>query len=81
MIFINLDSLNKVNALTKVCEKYDDLDTDIMYGRYIVNGCSVLGVSSLLGNIVRVCPNTDDEEIMNSMIKDLEEIGAWEQKQ
>ena len=80
MIFINLDSLDKVNYLTKVCEKYDDLDTDIMYGRYIVNGRSVLGISSLLGNIVKVCPNTNDEAIMNSIIKDLEEIGAWEQK-
>lgn len=80
MIFITLDSLDKVNALTKVCEKYNDIDTDVMHGRYIVNGCSVLGVSSLLGNIVKICPNTTDEETMNSIINDLEEIGAWEQK-
>lgn len=80
MVFITLDSLDKVNALTKVCEKYNDIDTDVMHGRYIVNGCSVLGVSSLLGNIVKVCPNTTDGTLMNSIIKDLEEIGAWEQK-
>ena len=80
MVFVTLDSLDVVNALVKVCEKYKDIDTDVLHGRYIVNGRSVLGVSSLLGNIVKVCPNTTDETIMNSIIKDLEEIGAWEQK-
>ena len=80
MVFVTLDSLEVVNALVKVCERYKDVDTDVMHGRYTVDGRSVLGVSSLLGNIVKVCPNTTDETIMNSMIKDLEEIGAWEQK-
>lgn len=80
MVFVTLDSLDKVNALVKVCERYKDVDTDIMHGRYTVDGRSVLGVSSLLGNIVKVCPNTTDECLMNSIIKDLEEIGAWDQK-
>ena len=48
MVFVTLDSLEVVNALVKVCEKYKDIDTDVLHGRYIVNGRSVLGVSSLL---------------------------------
>lgn len=79
MVFLTLDSLSKVNELVKVCEKYKDIDTDIVYGRYIVDGRSVLGVSSLLGNIVRICPNTDVPELMGDIVKDLEEIGAWKQ--
>lgn len=80
MVFMTLDSLDKVNALVKVCERYKEVDTDVMHGRYTVDGRSVLGVSSLLGNIVMVCPNTNDESMIHSIIKDLEEIGAWEQK-
>lgn len=80
MVFVTLDSLDKVNALVKVCERYKEVDTDVMHGRYTVDGRSVLGVSSLLGNIVKVCPNTTNKELMCSIIKDLEEIGAWNQK-
>lgn len=80
MVFITLDSLNKINELVKVCERYKEVDIDIMHGRYTVDGRSVLGTASLLGNIVKVCPNTNDESVMNSIINDLEKIGAWEQK-
>lgn len=79
MVFMTLDSLDKVNALVKVCERYKEVDTDVMHGRYTVDGRSVLGVSSLLGNIVKVCPNTTNKSIMNLIVKDLTEIGAWEQ--
>lgn len=80
MVFITLDSLEVVNALVKVCEKYKDVDTDIIHGIYAVDGRCVLGISSLLGNTVKVCPNTTDKTIMNSMIKELEEIGCFKEK-
>ena len=76
MILINLDSLDKVTQLTRVCEKYD-IDFDITYGRYIINGKSVLGVSSLIGNIVKIVPDTNDNLMLGYIIKDLKEIGAW----
>lgn len=78
MIFLNLDSLDKVSKLVKVCEKYD-IDMDIVYGRYIINGKSVLGVSSLMGNIVKINPITDDKLLLGYIVKDLEPIGAWVQ--
>ena len=50
MIFLNLDSLDKASNLTKVCEKYD-VDFDVLYGRYTIDGKSVLGVASLISPI------------------------------
>ena len=76
MILINLDSLEKVNNLVKICERYQ-ADFDIEYGRYVINGKSVLGVSSLLGNIVKVLPDTDDQLMLGYIVRDLKEIGAW----
>ena len=79
MVLINLDSLDVVTQLTRVCEKYE-IDIDIVYGRYVVNGKSVLGVSSLIGNIVKVEPNTDDSLLLEYLTRDLKEIGAWVEK-
>lgn len=79
MVFINLDTIEKAIKLTGVCEKYKSIDIDILYGRYIIDGRSILGVSSLLGNIIKIYPNTDDNEMIDSITKDLEKIGAWKE--
>ena len=76
MILINLDSLDRVTKLTRTCEKYE-IDIDIVYGRYVVNGKSVLGVSSLIGNIVKIEPSTEDKLLLEYLTRDLKEIGAW----
>lgn len=76
MIFLSLDSLDKVSKLTKVCESYE-VDFDVLYGRYTIDGKSVLGVSSLIGHIVKIVPNTDDILLLEYITKDLKEIGAW----
>ena len=78
MIFLNLDGLNKVEQLVKVCDKYE-IDVDVVYGRYTLNGKSVLGVSSLMGNIVKIVPATEDKLLLGYIVKDLKEIGAWVQ--
>lgn len=80
MVFLNLDSLDKVTKLVKVCEKYDSVDFDVIHGRYVINGKSVLGVSSLIGNIVKIETNTTDSLLITYIIKELEEIGAWQTK-
>ena len=77
MVLLNLDSLDKVSKLTKVCERYD-VDVDIIHGRYTINGKSVLGVSSLIGNIVKIIPDTEDNLMLGYITRDLKEIGAWE---
>ena len=78
MVFLNLDTLDKANKLVKICEKYD-IDFDVLYGRYIIDGKSVLGVTSLIGHIIKIIPNTNDILLLEYIIKDLEEIGAWVQ--
>lgn len=76
MIFINLDTIDVVNNLVKVCDRYNDIYIDIIHGRYTVNGKSILGVCSLMGNIVRIVPDTICEDILDNLTKDLIEIGA-----
>ena len=81
MIFIKLDNLETVNKLVNICTKYKEHTyIDVIYGRYTLDGCSVLGVASLIGNIVKIKPNTDDVLLLEYLCRDLEEIGAWTQK-
>ena len=80
MIFINLDSLETVNNLVKICDKYDKHYIDVAYGRYTVDGRSVLGVSSLMGKIVKIIPVTDDEILTKFIEKEVTEIGGWIEK-
>ena len=81
MIFIKLDSLETVNKFVNICTRYKEKTyVDVVYGRYTLDGCSVLGVSSLIGNIVKIIPSTDDALLLGYLRKDLEEIGAWVQK-
>lgn len=43
MLFLKLNALDDANKHCNICNKYKDkMDVDIKYGRYIVDGCSVL---------------------------------------
>ena len=47
MLNYNIDSVQSAEKLIRLCEKYhDDMDIDIMHGRAVVDGCSLLGVTS-----------------------------------
>ena len=61
--------------LIRLCEKYhDDMDIDIMHGRTVVDGCSLLGVTSLIGHFVTVKPNGKDENAVQRFADELERI-------
>lgn len=77
MIFICVDSLDTVCNIARVCNKYNKIDIDVIYGRYIADGKSVFSVCSYLGKIVKIVPITDDNLLINYIIRDLKEIGAW----
>lgn len=78
MIFLKLDSLETANGLSKVCDKYkEDMDVNIIYGRQIIDGRSVLGVVSLLGNIVKVEPITYCKNTIDEFYSEIEKIGAY----
>ncbi len=79
MIFIKLDSLETVTQLCKVSDKYKNkMDIDINFGRQTVDACSVLGVTSLMGNIVKVLLNSNDENLEKEYFNEIKQIGAYQ---
>lgn len=77
MLNYNLDSVQSAERLIRLCEKYRDdigLDIDIIHGRQTVDGCSLLGVTSLIGRFVTVVPNTTDKEMLQKFAEELERI-------
>ena len=78
MIMINLDCLETASKLVSMCEKYkDQMDIDVIYGRYIIDACSILSVTSLVGNIVKVQANCNDNSLINYLKNDIISIGGW----
>lgn len=75
MLSYNLDSFESAKKLIGLCEKYkDQMDIDVICGRYIIDACSVLGVHSLIGHIVSIEPQTDDENLKSEFGEELEKI-------
>ena len=75
MLSFNIDSKESAEKLIRLCEKYrDDTEVDVIYGRQTVDGCSLLGVMSLIGHFVTVKPQTDDKSIVERFSEDLERI-------
>lgn len=77
MINYNLDSVQSAERLIRLCEKYRDdigLDIDIIHGRQTVDGCSLLGVTSLIGKFVSVVPVGRNEDAVQRFADELERI-------
>lgn len=75
MLNYNIDSFDAAGKLVKMCEKYKgQMDIDVVCGRQIIDGYSVLGVHSLIGHVVSLEPQTDDQELIGKFKKDLEMI-------
>lgn len=70
MIAFNLDSIEKAQKLSLICCKFSE-DIDVLYGRQIIDGKSILGVTSLIGHVVGIEINTDDDQVKQEFIKDL----------
>lgn len=68
-----LDSIECAEKLVTYCRKFDD-DVDVIYQRYTIDAKSVLGVTSLVGNMVGVEILTMDENIKRIFKKGLEEL-------
>lgn len=80
MIFIKLDSLDTVQKLCKISDKYKDaiMDIDVVYGRQTIDARSILGITSLMGNIVKIVPISSNIEAINTYFDEIKEIGAYE---
>ena len=63
MIALNLDTPDRVQKFVDICSKYKDkFNIDVEYGRYVVDASSIMGVSSLIGHIVKVKADNESHE-------------------
>ena len=75
MLNFNLNSKKSAEDLIKLCEKYrDDVEVEVIHGNQTVNGCSLLGVFSLIGNFVGIKVDSRDNEEVRRFAEELEEI-------
>ena len=75
MLSLNLNSKKSAEDLIKLCEKYrDDVEVSVIHGNQTVNGCSLLGVFSLIGNFVGIKTDSRDERAVKRFAEELERI-------
>lgn len=75
MLNFNLNSKKSAEDLIKLCEKYrDDVEVEVIHGNQTVNGCSLLGVFSLIGNFVGIKPDSRGERAVKRFAEELERI-------
>ena len=75
MLSFNLNSKKSAEDLIKLCEKYrDDVEVEVIHGNQTVNGCSLLGVFSLIGNFVGIKADSRDESAVQKFAEELERI-------
>lgn len=73
---IRINTIDNVKDFVDICNKYEDSDIDVIQGKYVVNGKSVLGIFSLnLVDPVNVIIGSEDE---NSKIGFYNKIQKWE---
>lgn len=75
MLNFNLNSKKSAEDLIKLCEKYrDDVEVEVIHGNQTVNGCSLLGVFSLIGNFVGIKADSRDKNAIQRFSEELERI-------
>ena len=75
MLNFNLNSKKSAEDLIKLCEKYrDDVEVEVIHGNQTVNGCSLLGVFSLIGNFVGIKADSRDENAVQRFSEELERL-------
>ena len=73
-MYIKLDSLEKVNKYINIANKLP-VDLDILYGRYIVDGKSVMGIFGLdLSKNLLVKIRTHDAEMCDYVRQELKDF-------
>lgn len=78
MIFIKLKTIDEAKALSNICDTYKErMYIDVSYGRQIIDGTNMLGIISLIGNIIKIDPITHDEDLINTFYNDIKSIGAY----
>ena len=75
MLSFNLNSKRSAEDLIKLCEKYrDEVEVEVIHGNQTVNGCSLLGVFSLIGNFVGIKTDSSNENAVRKFAEELERM-------
>lgn len=71
---VSLNTINKVKKFVNIANKFD-CDVDVLQGRYIVDGRSIMGIFSLnLTESVTVEIESDDKKEIDRFLKKMEEF-------
>lgn len=70
MISYYIKDLDDAKRLANICSKYD-FTIDVIYGMQTINGSSILGVASLVGNHISIDPHTNDRDQFYAFVNDL----------
>lgn len=71
---ISLNTIDKVKKFTKITNSFN-CEIDVLQGRYIVSGRSIMGIFSLnLTDTVTVEIESDDEKEIDRFLKEMEEF-------
>lgn len=65
-----------INSLCGICD-ICPFDVDVVCGRYVVDGTSVLGVIGLIDHTVELKPLTTDINAINEFYKKVAPLGAY----
>jgi len=68
-----LYGIESAERLVSFCRKFSE-DIDVVYQRYTIDAKSVLGVTSLIGNIVTLEIITMDDDVKEIFSKGLKEL-------
>lgn len=71
MVSYFIQDIESAKKLVSICEKYEDADVDVIYGRQIIDGKSILGVMSLMGRMVSLKVNSRNEDDENDFEEEI----------
>ena len=75
---IKLDSERTCAELVGVCQDFKQvIPVNVCYGRYMVDGCSILGLLSLIPHTVDIWVPEMNEIIIKNFTDELKKIGAY----
>lgn len=75
MVAYNIRTFEDAENLVKLCSKYKkELIIDVIHGRNVVDGCSILGVIALIGNIVTVDAEGDSKDRFYAELKEMSDM-------
>lgn len=71
MVSYFIKDVDSAKKLVSVCEKYEEAEIDVIYGRQIIDGKSILGVMSLMGKMVSLKVNSRNEDDENDFEEEI----------